>query len=530
MFIVDDLVTKSGMTPHLWFLFFCELVLVVCTSVLKYISDLCNTRLRDHTQHALRLRINQQAATLDLDFFEMPGNYDTFAKAQSEIGVRPVMLVIALFSVLEDLITVAGFFIVVLAFQPILAIALVLAAVPAFIVSQGSSFLRYATHDMLTEEGRKAAYIDELLTKDIYAKEVRLYNLAPTFITWNKEYTHHRLSLLAKLALKASRRFGVADLFSVIIQCIGLLWVIYQTAIGNVSLGDFTLLAGAIEMVRLRLSGALTALGDVYENSLFISNLTTFLDLKPKLIAPDHPASVPSHITSGIRFENVSFAYAGSIRKVFDRLNLELRANEATALVGVNGAGKTTLVKLLSRLYDPTEGRITLDGIDIRQFDPDEYRRRIAVILQDFVRYQLSAKDNIVLGRAEEAPDEKQMREAAQKANVLEMVERFPEKWETMLGRQFHVRGQDLSGGQWQRMALARVLYRNAPILVLDEPTSALDAEAEAELFLQYRELTRGKLSLLITHRFNTVQEADRILVLEHGQILEDGTHETLLR
>lgn len=424
-FIVDDLVTKSGMTPHLWFLFSTEFLLVVCMSILKYTSDLCNTRLQDHTQHALRLKINQQAAILDLDFFEMPGNYDTFAKAQSEIGVRPVMLVLSLFSALEDLITVAGFFIVVVAFQPILAIALVLAAIPAFIVSKGSSFLRYATHDLLTEEGRKAAYIDELLTKDIYAKEVRLYNLAPTFIKWNKEYTHHRLSRLAKLALKTSSHFGFADLFSVIIQYAGLLWVIYQTAIGKVSLGDFTLLTSAVSLVQLRLSGALSALGDVYENSLFFSNLTTFLDLRPKLVVPDHPVSVPSHIMSGIKFENVSFAYSGSERKIFDRLNLELRANEATDLVGVNGAGKTTLVKLLTRLYDPTEGQITLDGIDIRRFDPDEYRRKIAVILQDFVRYQLSAKENIILGRADETTDEMRLIEVAKKATVLEMIERL---------------------------------------------------------------------------------------------------------
>lgn len=225
----------------------------------------------------------------------------------------------------------------------------------------------------------------------------------------------------------------------------------------------------------------------------------------------------------------MTFTYPGADKPVFQNLTLELRAGETTALVGVNGAGKTTLVKLLTRLYDPQEGRITLDGVDIRDFDPDEYRRSLGVVLQDFTRYQLSARENIALGRVGETDEDARLHDAAQRSNALELIQGLPEGWDTLLGRQFHIRGQDLSGGQWQRIALARALYRDAPILLLDEPTAALDAETEAELFGKYRDLTRGKTTLLITHRFNTVRMADRIVLLEHGRILEDGTHAELL-
>lgn len=289
-------------------------------------------------------------------------------------------------------------------------------------------------------------------------------------------------------------------------------------------------MVAALAGVRLGLSRGLAHLGEVYEHSLFFQNLTAFLGQRPSVVAPSSPRPLLAPGPHTLALENVSFTYPGAQKPVFEDLNLTLRAGETTALVGVNGAGKTTLVKLLTRLYDPQGGRVTLDGVDVREFDPAAYRGQLGVVLQDFTRYQLSARENVALGRIGEADEETRLQGAARQASALELIEGLPEGWNTLLGRQFHVRGQDLSGGQWQRVALARALYRDAPILLRDEPTAALDAETEAELFGRYRDLTRGRTTLLITHRFNTVRMADRIVVLEHGQVIEDGTHAELLR
>ena len=231
----------------------------------------------------------------------------------------------------------------------------------------------------------------------------------------------------------------------------------------------------------------------------------------------------------GLSFENVTFGYPGSDTMIFRDFSLEFRAGETTALVGKNGAGKTTLIKLLTRLYDPLAGRILLDGADIREFDPDTYRQHIAVVLQDFTRYQLLARENISFSRLAEETDMSALERAAASAEALALIDNLPDKWDALLGRQFHVRGQDLSGGQWQRIALARALYRDAPMLILDEPTAALDAETEVALFSRFAALTRDRLAILISHRFNTVKTAERIVVLENGRVLEDGSHEALL-
>ena len=273
----------------------------------------------------------------------------------------------------------------------------------------------------------------------------------------------------------------------------------------------------------------LAQLGEVYENSLFFNDLTRFLAKEPKIVSPDHPQPIPKRVRE-LALENVVFAYPGSAETIFDGLSLELRAGEVTGLVGINGAGKTTLVKLLTGLYQPQQGKITLNGVDISLFDLHEYRDCFGVLLQDFARYQFTVRENILLGRYNDSANGNRLLQATTKANATTMIETLPEGWETWLGRQFHDRGRDLSGGQWQRIALARMLYRDAPILVLDEPSAALDAEAEAALFDDYKSLTANKTTLLITHRFTTVRMADRILVMEDGKVIEEGTHTSLLK
>lgn len=527
--LVDYLAAGRGVSSELWLLVGAELALALLAIILMHTSNYLTKSLRESTQIYVSTRIMETASRLDLSFFEMPGNYDQFAKARRETGFRPLMIVIAFFSLIQSIVTVVGFFLIILAFQPILALALLIASIPTLFVAQSTGIVTYNAYDMLTPQGRKAAYLERLLTEDIYAKEVRLFGLGTALLEQVRTYLRDAYGVRMSVERAKALGFSLSGAVAVLIQYVALAFVIWQVARGILSVGDFVLLATALATVRQRLGEALTAVGDLLENSLFLSDLTSFLSLKPSLTSPPNPKMPPEKPSIGLRLENVSFAYPGADKKVFDHLNLELRAGESTALVGVNGAGKTTLVKLLTRLYDPIEGRILLDGVDIREFDLKRYRQLFGVILQDFVRYQLSAKENIALPGYQESPDQARLECAARDAGILELIESLPEGWDTLLGRQFHVRGQDLSTGQWQRIALARALYRNAPILILDEPTAALDAEAEAELFSRYHTLTRGKLSLLITHRFNTVKMADRILVLEHGQVIEDGSHDELL-
>lgn len=525
--IVDHLVASRGPTPALWWLVGLEAVLALAVSLIRNASDYFATCLRERAQLLLGNITMRQASDLDLAFFEMPGNYDNFSKARREIAFRPFVMGLALFGSLQNLVGVLSFFVVVFAFQPLLALALLAAAVPTLIAGRVSGFVNFQTYDLLTPEGRRAAYAEALLTQNTYAKELRLFGLSQMFIEQFQTHGQTIMQGRTRAAAFKARNFNLAATFSVTIQYAALAFVVWRAALGQVTIGDFTLLVAALVAVRQQLSEAFGQLAELLENSLFFRDLTDFLALKPEVLSPEIPLPLPSAPAHSLALQDLVFAYPGTDKRIFDGLSLELRAGEATALVGVNGAGKTTLVKLLTRLYDPLAGRIMLDGTDIRKFDLQAYRAMFGVILQDFTRYQLSARENIVLNAT--ATDDDRLNEVGEAANLQKLVANLPDGWDTSLGRQFHVRGQDLSGGEWQRVALARALYRDAPVLILDEPTAALDAEAEAELFQQYRSLTHGRLSLLITHRFNTVKMADRILVMEHGQVIEDGTHPALL-
>lgn len=527
--LIDALASGQGLTPRITQLLTFQLALAALGLAAQAVSDHFRIAMRERLQHHLRVRVAAHAAALDLAFFELPGNYDAFAKAREDLGFRPSLMGYGLIFAGQQLATVLGFFVALVAFQPVLALVLALAALPTLFAAGKSGSESFSSQDLTTPEGRRAAYLEELLIRDQAAKEVRLYGLAPTLLTQFASHSARIVTERLRVDARRNVRFGLAGVSGVLVEYGALAFVVWQVAAGRATIGDFTLMAAALVSVRTGLSRFLAHLGDVYENSLFFQNLTKFLAQQPAILPPSMPQALPVAAAYTLRLEDVTFAYPGAQHPVFDHLNLELRAGETTALVGVNGAGKTTLVKLLTRLYDPQGGRVTLNGIDLRDLQPEEYRSTIGAVLQNYTRYQLSARENIAFGRVDTDGGQERLFSAAKRASALGLIESLPDGWETMLGRQFHVRGQDLSGGQWQRIALARALYRDAPILLLDEPTAALDAETEAELFGKYQELTRGRTTLLITHRFNTVRMADRILVLEEGQIVEDGTHEALL-
>ena len=528
-YIVDYLVSGQGLSPHLWFLLAGEFLILLVYGLTERFTQLANQGLRHQTQNTLRLKLSEQAARQDLEFFEAPANYDSFARAKREADIRPFIMIMACLTGLQGVVTAIGFLLIVLSFQPLLALVILLSTLPSLIAAQQASVEQVSVHDLTTSDGRYAAYVDDLLTDDVYAKEVRLYGLTELFMSWNRKYTGKVLQKLMQVATNNTFRLARADIVTTVAQYTGIIWVVVAAARGTLSTGEFVLVVGAISSVRVSLQSILGSLGDIYESSLFYASLTSFLTMKPKIVSPPSPKSLPQHLKSGLRFEGVTFAYPGSDKYIFENLSIDFRAGESIAVVGKNGAGKTTLIKLLTRLYDPTAGQILLDGIDIREFEPEEYRKRIAVVLQDFARYQLTASENISFSRASQGVIRSKLVQAAADAEALEFIETLPEKWDTLLGRQFHIRGQNLSGGQWQRIALARALYRNASILIMDEPTAAIDAETEAELFSHFQTLTKDRLSILISHRFNTVKAAQRIIVLEHGRIVEDGSHDALI-
>ncbi|MEX2541020.1 MAG: ABC transporter ATP-binding protein, partial [Trueperaceae bacterium] len=400
--LLVDILAGGGMIGEgLWLMVGLLAAIALVGGVARYVGDALRESLREKLQYHLRLRLAGHAAGLDLAFFEMPGNYDTFAKAREDLGFRPFLMAYALIGALQNLATVIGFFLAVVAFQPLLALALLVAALPTLFVAGKSGMESYSSHDLTTPEGRRAAYLEELLQRDVHAKEIRLYQLAPRLLEQVRTHLGNVLAARLNIIRLKAWRFTGADVVSVLVQHAALAFVVLQVAMGRATLGDLTLLVAALAGVRSGLTQALASLGDLIENSLFFQDLTAFLALRPRLVAPSRPRPVPARVYSGLALEGVTFGYPGSNARVFEGLSLELRAEEATALVGVNGAGKTTLVKLLARLYDPLEGRITLDGSDIREFDPHEYRARLAVVLQDFERYQLSALENVAFGRAE---------------------------------------------------------------------------------------------------------------------------------
>ena len=526
---VDYLTNQRGVNAELWVLLAAQLLLVVLGIVLHNFGDYARTRMRDQIQAFVRWRVAEHASNLDLAFYERPDNYDQFAKAKRDLGFRPFLVGYAVIFTVQQLASVTGFFIATFSLSPTLAFSLLLALLPALITLERSGSEIYAAFDLTTSAGRRAAYLETVLSDDRYAKDVRLLGFAPKLIKQLQLELETFLQVQWRAARRKAVRFMATDAFGATLQYGALAVTALQVAAGRSSIGDFTLMVAATEGVRQGISLIISNLADLNENSAFFNDLALFLEQKPAVTAPKHPTVFPTPLTSGWQLRNLTFSYPGALRPVFEGLDLDIPHGQITALVGVNGAGKSTLIKLLSRLYDPEAGTIMLSGVDIREFDPLSYRTHIGAVMQDFSRFHLTLQENVTLGRIDDPVCEQKLEEAIVQSGLGKLVSKLPDGVMTILGRQFDERGTDLSGGQWQRVALARALYRNAPLLLLDEPTSALDAEAERELFRNYRELMQDRTTLFVTHRLQTARLAHYILVMEDGKIVERGTHDELV-
>lgn len=482
-------------------------------------------------QDYLAQLIHHQATTIDFAFYESADYYNRLYRAQIQAKSRPLALLENLGNLLKNTITLVALAGLLIPFGAELIGALLASTLPALYILIRHKQRERQWQLQITPMERKAWYFDQVLTQKHYAAELRLLNLGPYFI---QAYQAVRAELRQQqLQLKKNQILGqlAAGLIALLGVGLTLLWLLWQTFHGQLSLGDLVLLYQAFNRGQSASRAVLANGSEIYGSQLFLADLFQFLDSQPQIQPPLTPLAMPTELAHGIRFEQVSFAYPDSPQAVLTDFELEIPAGKIVAIVGTNGAGKSTLFKLLCRLYDPTAGRITLDGHELRQFDPAALRRQISILLQEPVHYHATVADNIALGEIapDSAPEESiQVQQAAQAAAADAFIAHLPQGYDTLLGKWLD-NGTELSGGQWQRVALARAFYRQAALILLDEPTSALDSWAETDWLNRFRQLANGRTALIITHRFTTAMHADQIHVMEAGRMVESGTHQQLL-
>ncbi len=506
-----------------------ELILFLLSTALNHSRRLIQQLIQLQLANRIRADVIRKALTMELAFFEHPDFYDRLQNARREGGYKPVELINDSFQIVQNLITLISFAALMLRFSPWLVLILLGTGIPSFIAETRFSEQGFRLLTRRAPETRQINYLARLLTEDTAAKEIKLFNLGDTLL---KRYVALFDKFFREDRSLAVRR-AVAGFSLGLIATMGFYgsyaWIVWRTVQGSISLGDMTLYLSIFRQGQSTFQSILAAVGNIYENNLFMANYFEFLDIKPQMTFAAPGKKPPASLRQGVEFRGVGFRYPDSDEWVLRDVDLSIKPGEKIALVGHNGAGKTTLIKLLSRLYDPTEGTILFDGVDIRELDPQALRQKIGVIFQDFVRYHLPVRENIGFGQIDAADRMDRIVESARKSGAEAMIEDLPEGYQTMLGRWFHG-GHELSLGQWQRIALARAFMRDAEILVLDEPTASLDAQTEYEIFQHFKELTEGKMAILISHRFSTVRMADRIAVIQHGRIAEIGSHGELLR
>jgi len=505
-----------------------QFLITAFSALLQTLTNISQQLLQERVSLHVQLLIMEHASSLDLSFFEDAYSYDILQQAQREAASRPVQMVSGTFGLFQTLLTFLTMIALLIGLSPWLALVALVAPVPSFI-----SGARYGWWGVIIARRnsplrRRMIYLLNLLTTDTFAKEIKIFTL-PQYIldrfrTMAQTYYADQRALVTRRYLA-----GYAwSTLSTVASSGTYLYVALQAVAGRLTLGDLSLYTQAANSVQSSFQGMLNGFSSMYEHNLYLTSLFELLEREPRVVAPEHPVPVPQPLAGRIEFQNVTFRYEGSDRNVLRNVSFTIEPGETMAIVGRNGAGKTTLIKLISRLYDPVEGRVLIDGHDVRDYDPQALRRQLGVLYQDYATYQMTAQENIGLGRVEEIENLEAIETAAARGGASEIIGQLPDGYETMLGKWFD-EGYNLSGGEWQKVALSRAFMRDARILVLDEPTAALDAQAEFELFQRLRALTRGRTAIFISHRFSTVRVADRILVLENGELVERGTHEELM-
>jgi len=525
--VVHAVSSSQPVEPELWQLVMAEFALAAFAGFVVRMTDYLDTLLADRYVRFVSIQVMEHSASLDLQAYEDPVFYDHLERARVQATDRLVMIQ-QIGRLLQLVITSATLSISILLFSPWLLFLLVVVVVPAFLGESHFAFLGYAKNFRQTPTRRQLDYLRMTAGSKEAAKEVKLFGLNEFLTARFKQFSDEIYFENARLAKDKFLAGSLLSTLSTLGYYAAYAYIIYQAVQGRISIGTLTFLSGAILQASSNLQQIFSTLSGIADQALFLSDLLTFFRMQPTIRSKPNALPAPRPIKQGFEFQNVSFQYPGnSDHLVLDRLSFQLEPGERVALVGENGQGKTTIVKLITRLYDPTHGRILLDGVDLRDYELVDLYREIGVIFQDFFRYEMTARENLAVGRIESAPDLPALRMAAEKSLADRVIDKLPRRYDQMLGRRFD-EGVDLSGGEWQKIALARAYLREAQLLILDEPTASLDARSEFEVFRRFAELTSGKMALFVSHRLSTVRMADRILVLANGNIAEKGSHAEL--
>ena len=511
----------------LWKLVAIELGLAVLSDLLGRANSLADSLLSDRFTNRISVRLIEHATKLDLASFEDPVFYDKLERARRQTTGR-IGLLAAVLNVGQDTLSLISLSAGLIVFSPWLMVLLIAAVIPAFLGETHFTSLAYSVLYRWTPQRRLLDYIRLLGASNQSAKEIKIFGLGDHLAERYREVSDRIYIDNKKVAVKRATVGFLLNLVSTGGYYGAYAVVLLRTLAGAISVGTFTFLTGAFSRSRMYIEKILQSFTDISDQALYLKDLFEFFEMEPSIRSLNNALPAPRPIRDGFEFRNVGFAYPGSSHMVVENINFRLEAQEKIALIGENGAGKTTLVKLLARLYDPIAGQILLDGVDLREYQVEDLRKEIGVIFQDYMRYEMLAKENIGFGKIESLDDRDRIETAAQKSMAFQVIGKLPGGYNQMIGRRFDG-GVDLSGGEWQKFALARAYMRDAQLLILDEPTATLDARAEYEVFRRFAELTKGKMAVLISHRFSTVRMADRILVLQNGRIREQGTHRQLV-
>ncbi len=512
---------------YLWMLAGAEFGLAVLNGLISRLIDYYDSVLADRYTRHVSIEVMRHASSLDLEAYENPDFYDRLERARVQATDRLAMIQ-AIGRLFQQSITTATLSLAILFYSPWLLLLLIACLVPAFLGESHFAFLSYAKNFRQTPAKRQIDYLRQLGGSKEAAKELKLFGLS-NFLTGR--FTELSNAIFDENLALSRRRLIAVSLLSILTTggyYGAYIWVIFKTATGVYSIGTFSFLTQSIMNAASNISQIFSLLSGIADQALFITDLLAFFAMRPTVTSKPNALPAPRPIRQGFVFKNVSFHYPSVDRLILNNLNFRLEPGERIALIGQNGQGKTTIVKLMSRLYDPTAGQILLDGVDLREYNIEDLCKEIGVIFQDFMRYEMTARENIAVGQIEYLPDMERIRDAASKSLADGVIDKLGMHYDQMLGRRFDG-GVDLSGGEWQKLALARAYLRESQVLILDEPTAALDARAEFEVFERFNELTVGKMALFISHRFSTVRMAERIIVLENGSIAEEGSHKQLM-
>ncbi len=518
---------REAATDQTIFYVLCEAALVVFFTGVQRLNTVCQSILRVLLGNKINVMILEKSLTLELQHFEDSEYYDKLVRARREASSRPLSLVIRTFDLARESISLVSYGFLLFQFSPWAVLLLGFAGLPAFMAEAKFSGEAFRNQRSRSAERRMQIYLEMVLTREDGVKEVKLLKIGRLFLQRYIDIFHNIYKEDRNLVLRRGFWGYVLGLIASAAFYFAYGWVVFAAIATSITIGQMTMYIAVFRQGQNAVTSSLTAVNGMYEDNLYLSNLVEYLEHKVPEQSGDKTQGPDP--TDGIRFENVSFYYPESKTPALHELSLHIKAGESLAIVGENGSGKTTLIKLLTRLYTPTSGRILLEGLDLQEWDIDALRYKIGVIFQDFSRYQLKVGDNIGIGDVENMENRPQIETAAQDGLAADFIQHMPQTYDTQLGTWFKG-GKELSGGQWQKIALARAFMRShADVLILDEPTAAIDAKAEADIFAHFRELTANRISIIISHRFSTVRIADHIIVLEKGAIVEEGSHAQLL-